>query len=314
MVQETEYQFDDEHKSQKPKESAVAGLVKFIWNSETKEFCGRDGASWGKVSLFYAIFYACLGSFFIGMLAVFVAIMPKDKPTYYGESSTMSARGVNPGLGFRPQVDVEDSTIHFNPTVYEGKHGHKPFFRNLKNFLDAKYPEIKPEDQQNVIACKDGETYPSDLKNGKSCSYDYKTIFKNTPCTEEKKFGYDTNKPCVLLKLNKIISWTPLVNNGSIRIMCEGETSVDKDNLKGVTYHSEGHLDNKEAGYIDAKYFPFFAQNTYRAPIVFAQFDIKENTFVNVECKAFAENIDNKDRLNRRGQTKFGLFIEAKKN
>lgn len=248
MVQETEYQFDDEHKSQKPKESAVAGLVKFIWNSETKEFCGRDGASWGKVSLFYAIFYACLGSFFIGMLAVFVAIMPKDKPTYYGESSTMSARGVNPGLGFRPQVDVEDSTIHFNPTVYEGKHGHKPFFRNLKNFLDAsmnlfvsvyliklkliynlfqfawlEYPEIKPEDQQNVIACKDGETYPSDLKNGKSCSYDYKTIFKNTPCTEEKKFGYDTNKPCVLLKLNKIISWTPLVNNGSIRIMCEGE-------------------------------------------------------------------------------------------
>jgi len=63
MVQETEYQFEEDGKV-KAKSSAAAGIGKFIWNSETKEFCGRDGASWGKVSLFYAIFYACLGSFF----------------------------------------------------------------------------------------------------------------------------------------------------------------------------------------------------------------------------------------------------------
>ena len=52
MVQETEYQFDEDGK-QKTKESALSGFGKFIWNSNTKEFCGRDGASWGKIKLFF---------------------------------------------------------------------------------------------------------------------------------------------------------------------------------------------------------------------------------------------------------------------
>lgn len=43
---ETEYRFDGEEKQQK---SAIAGFMGFLWNSETKEFCGRDGASWGML-------------------------------------------------------------------------------------------------------------------------------------------------------------------------------------------------------------------------------------------------------------------------
>ena len=129
-----EYTFDD-HNDHKVK--AKGGIGAFIWNSRTKEFLGRDGASWGKVSLFYAIFYLGLGSFFIGMLAVFIQIMPKDKPTYYGESSVMNSRGLNPGLGFRPQIDVEDALILYNPQVYEDNtQGHKKFVRNLKVFLE----------------------------------------------------------------------------------------------------------------------------------------------------------------------------------
>lgn len=132
MVQE-EYVFDD-HPNTKKK----GGIGKFIWNSESREFLGRDGASWGKVSLFYAVFYACLGSFFVGMLAVFVHFMPRDKPTYYGESSTMNSRGLNPGLGFRPQIDVEDHLIMFNPLIKESQsEGHLKYVRNLENFLNA---------------------------------------------------------------------------------------------------------------------------------------------------------------------------------
>ena len=40
-------------------------------------------------------------------------------------------------------------------------------------------------------------------------------------------------------------------------------------------------------------------------------FDVTPNTLVNIECKAFADNIDNSDRLNRRGQTKFSLYIQS---
>lgn len=297
-MSQQEYRFDDDKEE--------GGIGKFIWNSETKEFCGRDGASWGKVSLFYAIFYACLGSFFVGMLAVFVSFMPRDKPTYYGESSTMNIRGLNPGLGFRPQIDVEDSTIIFNPLVNEDeKLGQRKYIDNLKNFLNAKYGDV--EDKSDVKKCESGHTFIEELQNGKSCEFDYKKIFESTDCTEDKGYGFKTDKPCILIKLNKIISWTPA--NASVEIRCEGETSVDKDNIKKVFYHSEGSLNNNEHGSIDAKYFPFFAQKSYRSPFIWVQFDISPNTLVNIECKAYAANIDNSDRLNRRGQTKFSLFV-----
>lgn len=137
MGQENEYVFEDGASG--PKKSKLDGIGRFIWNSRTKEFCGRDGASWGKVSLFYAIFYLGLGSFFIGMLAVFFQIMPKDKPTYYGETSIMNGRGckLNPGLGFRPQTDVEDTLIRYNWTVADNPklYGYMKQSNNLKNFL-----------------------------------------------------------------------------------------------------------------------------------------------------------------------------------
>ena len=131
---EQEFTFDDHHNAKKES----GGLLKFIWNSETKEFVGRDGASWAKVSLFYAVFYTCLGSFFVGMLAVFMYQMPKDTPTYYGTSSTMNARQVNPGLGFRPQIDVEDHLIYYNPLIIDNpKGGYQQYVKNLENFLNA---------------------------------------------------------------------------------------------------------------------------------------------------------------------------------
>jgi hypothetical protein len=58
------------------------------------------------------------------------------------------------------------------------------------------------------------------------------------------------------------------------------------------------------------KYYPFMGSKAYRAPFVFATFDVAPNTLVNIECRAFdAGNIDNTDRLNRRGMTKFSVFV-----
>jgi hypothetical protein len=130
-----EYVFDE---PQAKKSGKLSGVGKFIWNSETREFCGRDGASWAKVSIFYAVFYAFLGSFFVGMLAVFIKFMPTDKPTYYGLDSTMNIRGLNPGLGFRPQIDVEDHLIAFNPLSKSNENdGYEKYVNNLNNYLEA---------------------------------------------------------------------------------------------------------------------------------------------------------------------------------
>lgn len=300
---EQQYNFDEEPKK--------GGIGAFIWNPRTKEFCGRSGLSWCKISIFYAIFYTCLGSFFIGMLAVFFQVMPVDKPTYFGESSTMAQKGLNPGLGFRPQIDVEDSLIAFNPTVFEGENQFSTYSKNLKNFLGTKY-SVNEKEADNIIDCISGQDYSNQLINGEVCRFDYENIFKNTSCTVKDNFGYNTNKPCVMIKLNKIVSWKPEVDEDRrIKITCEGETSVDQDNLKNIRYHSENNIGNTDAGYLDAKYFPFYSQPNYRAPFVFVQFDMDPNTFVNVRCIAHAKNIDNTDRMNLRGMTKFGLYVKS---
>lgn len=315
MGQENEYVFEDGASG--PKKSKLGGVGKFIWNSRTKEFCGRDGASWGKVSLFYAIFYLGLGSFFIGMLAVFFQVMPKDKPTYYGESSIMNGRGckLNPGLGFRPQTDVEDTLIRFDPTVAENKdNGYTKQTKNLQNFLD-KYYQLNEDNKNNAIDCKDNNNKDS-FKDGKFCKFDYKKLFESSPCTEKNQYGYNTEKPCVLIKLNKIISWEPVTNNSQIGIVCGGETAVDKDNVISVTYYSEkadGSLEaNNHHGALQAKYFPYWSQKGYQAPFIWAQFQVSPNSLVNIECNGTASNIDY-ERMNKRGLTKFSLFVDSKK-
>lgn len=306
MGEETEFRFEET----KPKKNALKEFGKFLWNSETKEFCGRDGASWGKVSLFYAIFYLCLGSFFVGMLAVFVQIMPTDKPTYFGESGTISSRGLNPALGFRPQIDVENNVISFNPLLAEDKNGYKKFVRNLDNFLDAKYGDVNEE---NVIDCNDGQDYSKDLREGKSCRFDYKKQFEKTPCIKENQYGYNTDKPCVLVKLNKMIDYMPTSEENSttassVRIQCYADTAADKDNIVKVTYYYGDNQISDEQGLINFKYFPFYAQKDYRSPFVWAQFDVKPMVLVNIECRAFAGNIKY-ERMTRRGLTKIVIQI-----
>jgi len=302
---EQEYRFESDDK----KKSVGSGLKDFIWNGETKEFLGRTGASWAKISLCYSIFYSFLAAFFIGMLAVFFQIMPMDKPTYYAETSVMSAKPpVNPGLGFRPQIDVEDKLISFNPAVYEN--GYKVYTDNLRIFLEAKYPE---QEASSTIDCVEGIDYGKELREGKSCKFDYKEIFATTNCTHEKHFGYNTNRVCVLLKLNKIVDFVPKSADNRVTILCEGASSVDTDNINKITYHSEGNL-NADAGYLSTKFYPYFgrSQSSYRAPFVFAEFHINQNVLLNIRCKASASNIDNTDNTNMRGQTTFTFFVHNK--
>jgi sodium/potassium-transporting ATPase subunit beta len=297
------YEFEEEGHGQKK-----GGIGRFMWNSRTKEFLGRDGLAWGKLGLFYAIFYTCLGSFFIGLLAIFYSVMPQDLPTYYGLSSTMNVRGLNPGLGFRPQLDVESHEIRYNPQTYDGKGGIRKYIDNLNIYLDHVYNEtVNPN---LVIDCVDGRDYIDQLKSGKACRFDYKSIFANTPCTSANDYGFKTDEACVLIKMNRIVSWLPELhpNQTYINIKCEGEYKNDKEHFLGATYYSETLGESKTEGKIDTKYFPYFNQNAYRAPFIFVRAKVTPNTLVNVECRAFARNIDY-ERLNKRGVTKFSLYV-----
>lgn len=301
---EQEYRFEGESK-----EAKKNGFAQFLWNGEKKEFLGRSGSSWAKISLCYSIFYFCLASFFIGMLAVFFQIMPMDKPTYFAEESVMARKGpLNPGLGFRPQIDVEDKMIKYSPQVYEN--GFKVYSENLNIFLNSKYSE---QNEDETIECVDGQSYEKELREGKSCKFNYDKIFAGTNCTALNKFGYNSNRPCVLLKLNKIVDWVPVSDTKRVTIKCEGTNAVDVDNLRTIVYHSEGNL-NADEGYLSTKFYPFYGQKSYRAPFVFAEFNLVENVLINIRCRAFADNIDNTDNTNMRGQTSFTFYVDSSKN
>lgn len=73
--------------------------------------------------------------------------------------------------------------------------------------------------------CDDGsDDHENDFKNGKSCRFDYKKVFANSECNEENNYGFNTEKPCILVKVNKIISWKPA--NKTIEIKCQGEVII----------------------------------------------------------------------------------------
>jgi len=99
-TQTTTYKFADGAAHAK-KQTTCEAIGEFIWNPKTKEFLGRDGASWGKVSLFYLC----------------------------------------PGLGFRPQIDPEDHLIIYDPKSYESTYnsgyGSRQYVENLRIFLEA---------------------------------------------------------------------------------------------------------------------------------------------------------------------------------
>ncbi len=72
------------------------------------------------------------------MLVVFMIAMPRDKPTYYGESGTIAVKGLNPALGFRPQPDVESHLISLNLATVKPLNAKDSIYtRNLVNFLNA---------------------------------------------------------------------------------------------------------------------------------------------------------------------------------
>jgi len=325
----------------------VISFLKYLYNHENKEVIGRDGLSWAKISIAYAIFYAFLASLFIGMLAVFVATLDRQEPRYYMDKSVMATRNsINPGMGYRPQADVEDLLIAYSknntfntPSNLQNKY--KELVVSLEKFLLYSYDQVQDEDKRlDCSKIADLDQLRESFKKDKTfCNFNYNDILALTPCSPGNQFGYLSTGPCVAVKLNKIYSWLPRVYetieqlpqeikelvtqldqveqviNKNIFVKCDGEYSHDKDALMNanVTYYSAGskifNTENK-LGLIPIYYYPFYNQPGYESPLVFVQFEIPHFQLINVVCRAYAANIDSSDKLNMRGMVKFQLYIE----
>lgn len=303
LIKAGENEIEEINKTKKKSfKDSLRELGREIYDSEYNEFLTRDAKAWCKLSLFYTVFYSVLAAFFIIYLFLFYHTLDLKVPKYYNRESVMDYKIVNPGLGFRPHVDPESDLVKISKTSFKS---------NLQSFELFLERYEKNKDKYFVGA------------QGADVNFNYEDIIRNTSCSKERNYGLNSQDPCVAVKLNRIFGWLPVPeanlsisvepveesNDRYIYVRCAGENSADRDNIQELEYFST--YPNTDVGGINFKYFPYRNQEGYLSPLVFVHFkSISYNTLINVECKAFAKNIDNIDRYNKRGMVKFQLFVE----
>ncbi|CAF0790598.1 unnamed protein product [Didymodactylos carnosus] len=279
-------------------------LGRFIYNHERREFVGRDGGRWA--------------GFFCAMLAVFMAVTPRDRPRYSTKASRMQTRSnpLSPGLGFRPQPHSDNYLIGFDVDNKEKntKWNSELYTDSLTQYLKFNHPKNKTNDgyYDGTVGSK-----PFNIQSPGDC-------------TVANKFGYGDGKPCVLVKMNKIVNWYPIGGRTSddhkegknpctddstdaIQIHCHGEYAADQDNIGELLYHSETE-DSSACGTIrtDTGRFPYRGKvdrrDVYYQPYIWVQFlKPKANVLINVLCRAYGANI-HYEKKQLRGLTRFQIY------
>lgn len=296
-----------------PKTTKWKSFQNAIYNPTKKEFLGRTKKSWYQLLIFYSIFYTCLAALFAICTKGLLATLSDKEPKWKLEESLI---GTNPGLGFRPisSNTQEGSLIWYKLNQPQTT---QKWVQLVNNFL---LPYKVPQVGKNYQSCD----YNMPVKDGYVCPV---KVNEFGPCTPENNYGYNSTTPCVFLKLNKIFGWVPnfitkpandmpqdlkdvieyesLSNHSQVWISCAGEHPFDKEHISGFDYFPSRGI----PGY----YFPYTNQNNYLSPIIAVQIKVKTNVIVNVECRAWANNIVyNGSNKNREGSVHFEIMVDTK--
>ncbi|KAL7303879.1 hypothetical protein TKK_0004001 [Trichogramma kaykai] len=292
---------------------------KFLYNPETGAVFGRTASSWGKIGLFYLIFYGVLAALVAICFWGFFQTIDPRRPTWQLERSII---GTNPGLGFRPLPPAEnvESTLIWYKGTDRGNYKH--WVDSLESFLrDYRTPGATPGRGANIANCD----YDRPPEPGQVCAVDVKNW---VPCTVENFYGYHKSSPCIFLKLNKIFGWRPEFYNdtnalpekmprslkkhikeitnrnelNTIWVSCEGEYPADQENIGPVTILPRHGF----PGY----YYPYENSEGYLSPLVAVHFERpRTGILINIECKAWAKNIKH-DRTDKIGSVHFELMVD----
>ncbi|XP_028994942.1 sodium/potassium-transporting ATPase subunit beta-1b isoform X1 [Betta splendens] len=289
------------------------GWKKFLWNSEKGELLGRTGGSWLKIILFYVIFYGCLAAIFIGTIQAMLLTLSNYKPTWQD-------RVAPPGLSHTPKSEKAEVTFNLNDVET-----YLPYAKAMRDFL-SNYDEDKQKDQMKYEDCGDD---PADYKNRgdlesdvgvrKACRFNRRLL---GPCSgiEDREFGYKEGKPCLIVKLNRIVNFRPKppssnesipedaqpkVQPNLIPLYCTNKKEEDAGKIGEIKYYGIG-------GGFPLQYYPYYGKllhDHYLQPLVALQFtNLTMNTELRIECKVFGDNIgySEKDRY----QGRFDIKIQ----
>ncbi|KAJ9597828.1 hypothetical protein L9F63_011323 [Diploptera punctata] len=292
---------DDGLYSSEPPRTKGEAFKAFLYDPSTGAVFGRTGDMWAKLLLFYTIFYVILAVFCATCMWLFLLTISDDGPKWYKEDSVI---GTSPGLGYRPmnKYNEDSSLIWYNVVKIDYK---------------------TKTSASNVVDCD----YNKKPGKGQVCKVD---INSWNPCISSKNFDYPNGRPCVFIKLNKILKWEPdyydnpnaLPGNmpkdlkkyikeikntkpetmKTVWVSCQGEHPSDKENIGEIEYFPRRGF----PGY----YYPFERVDNYLSPLIALHFkSITKGVLVNVECRAWAKNIEH-DRRERIGMVHFELLVD----
>lgn len=282
----------------------LANFCGFLYDRQTGAVLGRTGKSWLEITVFYIIFYSCLAGFFAINLSIFLETLDKKLPRYYGKGSII---GVNPGLGYQPWIkaDAESTLIRFDPADSSTYSKYVEVLDVFWSRYNASAPGLRH------CSGTESNSNSSDL----ACSFPLDQ-FEKDGCGPPD-YGFKNGTPCIVLTLNKLISWEPMAfpdnslpkeippqvkenYKGDVAVACEGEYFADQENIGQLSYIPPSG--------ISSKFFPFKVMETYHQPFAMVKFlGLQVGVLVEVECKAYAMNIEH-DRTNRLGMIHFEMY------
>ncbi|CAK6956231.1 sodium/potassium-transporting ATPase subunit beta-1a [Scomber scombrus] len=288
------------------------GWKNFVWNSEKREFLGRTGVSWFKILMFYLIFYGCLAGIFIGTIQAMMLTLSKYKPTYQD-------RVAPPGLSHTPRS--EKSEISFTMSKPET---YNKYVATMLKLLEP-YSDDNQTETQKFEDCggtastyKDRGSVESDAGQRKACRFS-RSWLDSCSGIYDDTFGFKEGKPCLLVKLNRIVNFRPRPPSSNdslpdtlkvkphvIPVFCKHKRDEDQAKISDIKYFG---ID----GGFPLQYYPYYGkvlQPQYLQPLVAIQFaNITLNEEVRIECKVFGDNIDysEKDRYQGRFDVKLTI-------
>jgi len=139
--------------------------------------------------------------------------------------------------------------------------------------------------------------------------------------------GFDSNSPCLILKLNRIYGNEPdyfedpndlpedmpeelktkiasAEDKRKVWVSCKGENPADEEGIESFEYFP------KDASF-PAQYFPYLNQKNYQSPLVAVKLhNVNEGQLLHIECRAWAKNI-NYNRRDRVGIVHFELMAHS---
>ncbi|XP_062994729.1 sodium/potassium-transporting ATPase subunit beta-2 [Elgaria multicarinata webbii] len=272
------------------KEKKTCGQVmtewkEFIWNPRTHQFMGRTGSSWALILLFYLVFYGFLTALFTLTMWVMLQTVDPFIPKYQDRLSV-------PGMMIRPKTEALDIT--YNVTNTESWEN---YVRMLNSFLDA-YNNSRQVATNEF--CHPGR-YNEQPDNGvpnypkRACQFN-RTELKDCSGLNDTTYGYREGRPCILVKLNRVINFYA-GENKTVNISCMAKKDEDAQKLGDIEMFPPH-------GNIDLMYFPYYGkkvQVNYTQPVVAVKFlNLTFNFDHYVECKVNAANIavtDERDKF-----------------